>query len=171
MNFKKLKPILFSALLLSANVHAQKTNRLTQFVDPITGSAKHGHVFVGANVPFGAVQLGPNNIFEGWDWCSGYNYVSNTITGFSHTHLSGTGIGDLGDISIMPATGETILQKGKKGDEDNGYLSKFSHKNEQAKAGYYSVLLDKYKIKAELTSTERVGFHQYTFPKMQLNHT
>ena len=166
MQFRKISSILLlTSALFTNDVFSQKKNSLTQFVDPIIGSAKHGHVFVGANVPFGAVQLGPNNIFEGWDWCSGYNYVSNTITGFSHTHLSGTGIGDLGDISIMPATGETILQKGKKGDEDNGYLSKFLHKNEVAKAGYYSVLLDKYKIKAELTSTERVGFHQYTFPK------
>ena len=166
MKFPKIKLILlFASLFLMSNVKAQQKSSVTAFVDPIIGSAKHGHVFVGANVPFGAVQLGPNNIMEGWDWCSGYNYVSNTITGFSHTHLSGTGIGDLGDVSIMPATGETILEKGKKGDEDSGYLSKFSHQNEVAKAGYYSVLLDKYAVKAELTATERVGFHQYTFPK------
>ncbi|WP_036676343.1 GH92 family glycosyl hydrolase [Pedobacter sp. R20-19] len=166
MQFRKISSILLlTSALFNVNAFSQKKNSLTQFVDPIIGSAKHGHVFVGANVPFGAVQLGPDNVFEGWDWCSGYNYVSNTITGFSHTHLSGTGIGDLGDISIMPASGETILQKGKKGDEDNGYLSRFSHDNEVAKAGYYSVLLDKYKVKAELTATERVGFHQYTFPK------
>ncbi len=166
MKFPKIKLILlFASLFLMSNVKAQQKSSVTAFVDPIIGSAKHGHVFVGANVPFGAVQLGPNNIMEGWDWCSGYNYVSNTITGFSHTHLSGTGIGDLGDVSIMPATGETILEKGKKGDEDSGYLSRFSHQNEVAKAGYYSVLLDKYAVKAELTATERVGFHQYTFPK------
>ncbi|MGA9648336.1 GH92 family glycosyl hydrolase [Pedobacter sp.] len=166
MKIFSAKLIVFaSAILFSNGINAQQNSKLTQFVDPIIGSAKHGHVFVGANVPFGAVQLGPNNIMEGWDWCSGYNYVSNTITGFSHTHLSGTGIGDLGDISIMPVTGATILEKGKKGEEDKGYLSTFLHQNENAKAGYYSVLLDKYKIKAELTATERVGFHQYTFPK------
>lgn len=166
MKIFSAKLIVFaSAILFTNGINAQQNSKLTQFVDPIIGSAKHGHVFVGANVPFGAVQLGPNNIMEGWDWCSGYNYVSNTITGFSHTHLSGTGIGDLGDISIMPVTGTTILEKGKKGEEDKGYLSTFSHQNENAKAGYYSVLLDKYKIKAELTATERVGFHQYTFPK------
>ncbi|TCD11622.1 glycoside hydrolase family 92 protein [Pedobacter frigidisoli] len=157
--------LLTVALLATTQINAQQKTNLTQFVDPIIGSAKHGHVFVGANVPFGAVQLGPNNIFEGWDWCSGYNYVSNTITGFSHTHLSGTGIGDLGDISIMPATGPTILEKGKKGEEEKNYLSTFSHANETTKAGYYSVKLDKYNIKAELTATERVGFHQYSFPK------
>ncbi|MCX2473062.1 GH92 family glycosyl hydrolase [Pedobacter sp. MC2016-05] len=166
MKIFSAKLIFFAASILFTNgISAQQNSKLTQFVDPIIGSAKHGHVFVGANVPFGAVQLGPNNIMEGWDWCSGYNYVSNTITGFSHTHLSGTGIGDLGDISIMPVTGATTLEKGKKGEEDKGYLSTFSHQNEYAKAGYYSVLLDKYKIKAELTATERVGFHQYTFPK------
>lgn len=166
MKLKSFKPFFFCAsLVLSLHVQAQKSAKLTSFVDPIIGSAKHGHVFVGANVPFGAVQLGPNNIMEGWDWCSGYNYVSNTITGFSHTHLSGTGIGDLGDISIMPVTGATILEKGKKGAEEQGYLSTFTHQNEISKAGYYSVLLDKYKIKAELTTTDRVGFHQYSFPK------
>ncbi len=140
-----------------------KIAKLTSFVDPMIGSAKHGHVFVGANVPYGAVQLGPNNIFEGWDWCSGYNYSSNNITGFAHTHLSGTGIGDLGDISIMPATGKVLLEKGKKDNLELGYASTFSHDKEVAKAGYYSVWLDRYSIKAELTATERVGFHQYTF--------
>ncbi|WP_293312554.1 GH92 family glycosyl hydrolase [Pedobacter sp. UBA5917] len=166
MQFRKTSSILFlTASLFTFNASAQQKTKLTQYVDPLIGSAKHGHVFVGANVPFGAVQLGPNNIFEGWDWCSGYNYVSNTITGFAHTHLSGTGIGDLGDISIMPATGKLLLEKGKTADDQEGYLSKFSHQNEVAKAGYYSVLLDKYQIKAELTATERVGFHQYTFKK------
>ncbi|MDN3586503.1 GH92 family glycosyl hydrolase [Pedobacter aquatilis] len=166
MQFKKLSLILL--VLLGFQTFAQQKNNLAQFVDPLIGSAKHGHVFVGANVPFGAVQLGPNNIMEGWDWCSGYNYVSNTITGFAHTHLSGTGIGDLGDVSIMPATGKLIMDKGKTADGD-GYLSKFSHNNEVAKAGYYSVLLDKYAIKAELTSTERVGFHKYSFEKNAQN--
>lgn len=166
MQLKKLN--LLFLVVLGVNTFAQQKTNLTQFVDPLIGSAQHGHVFVGANVPFGAVQLGPNNIMEGWDWCSGYNYVSNTITGFAHTHLSGTGIGDLGDISIMPATGKLIVEKGKTADGE-GYLSKFSHQNETAKAGYYSVLLDKYAIKAELTSTERVGFHQYTFEKGSKN--
>jgi len=166
MLFKKPFSILFlTTSLFTLNATAQQKSNHTQYVDPLIGSAKHGHVFVGANVPFGAVQLGPNNIFEGWDWCSGYNYIGNTITGFAHTHLSGTGIGDLGDISIMPATGKVLLEKGKTADDQEGYLSKFSHQNETAKAGYYSVLLDKYGIKAELTATERVGFHQYTFKK------
>ncbi|WP_158797199.1 GH92 family glycosyl hydrolase [Pedobacter sp. L105] len=140
---------------------------LTQYVDPIIGSSGHGHVFVGANVPFGAVQLGPINVFEGWDWCSGYHYSSNTIVGFTHTHLSGTGIGDLNDVLIMPATGTLHLNKGTKEDTENGYLSTFSHDHEVTKAGYYSVVLDKYHIKAELTATERVGFHRYTFAPNQ----
>jgi len=168
----KIRASKFSFIIsafLFTSAQAQQKSNLTQYVDPLIGSAKHGHVFVGANVPFGAVQLGPNNIMEGWDWCSGYNYISNTITGFSHTHLSGTGIGDLGDLSIMPATGQLILEKGKKGEEDKGYLSKFTHENEVAKAGYYSVLLEKYGIKAELTATPRVGFHQYTFKPNAVN--
>jgi predicted alpha-1,2-mannosidase len=141
-----------------------KESDLTKFVDPYIGSSFHGHVFVGANVPFGAVQLGPVNRSEGWDWCSGYHYSDSTIIGFSHTHLSGTGIGDLGDILFMPATGNVKSRKGKVPDYHSGYYSLFSHQNESVKPGYYSVLLDRYKIKAELTSTERVGFHQYTFP-------
>lgn len=154
--------ILIASCFLASFAFAQS---YTKYVDPYIGSAPHGHVFVGANVPFGAVQLGPNNIFEGWDWCSGYNYNSNTIIGFAHTHLSGTGIGDLGDILVMPATGKLIIKRGEKNDLNNGYVSTFSHANEIVKPGYYSVLLDKYKIKAALTATERVGFHQYTFPQ------
>ncbi|SMD11301.1 GH92 family glycosyl hydrolase [Pedobacter nyackensis] len=143
-----------------ANFCATAQTNLTKYVDPLIGSAAHGHVFVGANVPFGAVQLGPANVFGGWDWCSGYNYVSNTITGFTHTHLSGTGIGDLNDILVMPATGPAQAD----------YVSTFLHENEVSRAGYYSVQLDKYQIKAELTASERVGFHQYTFKAQDNPH-
>lgn len=149
-------------LLLAFSIQANSQSH-TKFVDPYIGSAAHGHVFVGANVPFGAVQLGPNNIVEGWDWCSGYHYSSSNITGFSHTHLSGTGIGDLGDVNLMPATGDVIVKTGSK-EKLDGYISSFSHDNEKVRPGYYSVLLDKYKIQAELTATERVGFHKYIFP-------
>ena len=151
-------------------VKKQTITDFTQYVDPFIGSAGHGHVFVGANVPFGAVQLGAVNVFEGWDWCSGYNYASNTILGFTHSHLSGTGIGDLSDILILPVTGKVPLIKGTKTDMERGYGSYFSHKNEVSKAGYYSVLLDKYKIKAELTATERVGFHKYSFNSADDSH-
>lgn len=137
---------------------------LTRFVDPFIGTGGHGHVFLGANVPFGAVQLGPVNMSEGWDWCSGYHYSDSTILGFAHTHLSGTGIGDLGDISLMPLVGDVTMARGKIGNPQSGYYSLFSHDEEKCVPGYYSVLLKRYNIKAELTASERVGFHQYTFP-------
>jgi predicted alpha-1,2-mannosidase len=137
----------------------------TSYVNPFTGTGFHGHVFLGANVPFGAVQLGPVNMSEGWDWCSGYHYSDSTIIGFSHTHLSGTGIGDLGDILVMPATGKVKVKKGNLNDYESGYYSLFDHEKERAKPGYYAVELKRYRIKAELTATERVGFHQYSFPR------
>jgi predicted alpha-1,2-mannosidase len=155
---------IFAITIFYSTYSQPQSKSYTQYVDPHIGSAGHGHVFVGANVPFGAIQLGPNNIFEGWDWCSGYNYSSNTIVGFAHTHLSGTGISDLNDVLVMPATGKIITTPGEKANTDNGYVSTFSHANEIAKPGYYSVVLDRYKIKAELTATERVGFHKYSFP-------
>ncbi|UOG77516.1 GH92 family glycosyl hydrolase (plasmid) [Hymenobacter tibetensis] len=144
--------------------------RLTQYVDPYIGTGFHGHVFLGANVPFGAVQLGPVNLSEGWDWCSGYHYSDSTIVGFSHTHLSGTGIGDLGDIAVMPTTGAVRVTKGSLKNPEKGYVSLFSHQDEQVKPGYYAVKLKRYNIQAELTASERVGFHQYTFPKSEQAH-
>jgi predicted alpha-1,2-mannosidase len=140
---------------------------LTQYVDPLIGSGFHGHVFVGANVPFGAVQLGPTQISEGWDWCSGYHYSDSIIIGFSHTHLSGTGIGDLGDIMLMPVTGDVQLSRGKAGDSKSGFGSLFSHDEETVRPGYYSVKLNRYDIKAELTTSQRVGLHRYSYPAGQ----
>jgi len=136
-----------------------------KYVDPFIGTASHGHVFLGANLPFGAVQLGPVNLTEGWDWCSGYNYADSAIVGFAHTHLSGTGIGDLGDIVVMPVVGkiDSIYTYGH-GRPRTGYFSLFSHDDEVAQPGYYSVKLKKYNVVAELTATERAGFHQYEFP-------
>jgi len=134
------------------------------YVDPLIGSGGHGHVFVGANVPFGAVQIGPNNIYKGWDWCSGYHYSDSLIIGFSQLHLSGTGIGDLADVLIMPFTGEVRLDKGIQEYPHGGYLSTFSHENESVKPGYYSVKMDN-GVKVELAATERVGFHRYYFPE------
>ena len=130
--------------------------QLTKFVDPFLGTGGHGHVYPGAVVPFGMVQLSPDNGVEGWDWCSGYHYKSTTIAGFSHTHLSGTGIGDWCDISVLPLTDTNDIRKEK-------IKLPFSHSNESAKPGYYSVQLDN-KIKCELTATERTGFHRYSFP-------
>lgn len=162
--------IVFSALCLpianqlKAQFLPEKQQELTSYVDPFIGTGGHGHVFLGASVPYGAVQLGPVNSSTGWDWCSGYNYVDSTIIGFSHTHLSGTGIGDLGDIAIMPVTGNVKMQKGTPGLPSSGYYSLFSHQEETARPGFYSVKLKRYGIKAELTASTRVGFHQYSFP-------
>lgn len=129
---------------------------LTQYVNPMIGTGGHGHTYPGATVPFGMVQLSPDNGVNGWDWCSGYNYSSNEIVGFSHTHLSGTGIGDMLDISFMP-----FITKGEM--PPANLKTTFKHENERASAGYYSVKLDN-NIQVELTATERVGFHHYQFP-------
>jgi predicted alpha-1,2-mannosidase len=154
--------ILSSLCLLTLSVNSQK---LTNYIDPMIGSGGHGHVFVGASAPFGAVKLGPENFYKGWDWCSGYHYGDSILIGFSHTHLSGTGIGDLSDILVMPYTGSVKLDKGKEAAWKEGYGSHYSHKNEKVKPGYYSVMLDDYRIKAELSATERVGIHRYSFPR------
>jgi predicted alpha-1,2-mannosidase len=143
---------------------------LTRYVNPFIGTGFHGHVFLGANVPFGAVQLGPSNISEGWDWCSGYHISDSTIVGFQHTHLSGTGIGDLGDISIMPTTGVIKTMKGSINNMERGYVSTFSHQQETARPGFYAVRLKRYNIGVRLTATQRVGFHEYTFPKTDDAH-
>ncbi|GHT70413.1 hypothetical protein FACS189455_0040 [Bacteroidia bacterium] len=158
----KIGFLLFAFVVLHVSVKAQK---YTDYVDPFIGSGGHGHVFVGANVPYGAVQVGPSNFFKGWDWCSGYNYRDSVIIGFPQLHLSGTGIGDLGDVLIMPYMGDVKLQKGIETERYSGYASKFSHRNEKAKPGYYRVVLDDYNIQVELAATERVAFHKYQFPK------
>ncbi len=144
---------------------APELKNLTQYVDPYIGTGDHGHVFMGANVPFGLVQLGPANISQGWDWCSGYHISDSTIMGFSHMHLSGTGIGDLGDISFMPVIGEVKLERGTPEDKESGMYSLFDRSTERSRAGYYAVTLDRYGIDVELTATKRVGFHKYTFPE------
>lgn len=138
--------------------------RITGLVNPYIGTAGHAHVFLGASVPFGAVQLGPDNVFRGWDWCSGYNYTDSIIKGFSHTHLSGTGMPDLGDVLMMPFTGAVKTGKVTPEAPTAGPSSHFSHAKESVRPGYYSVHLDDYNIFVQLTATERVGFHQYQFP-------
>lgn len=166
-----MRLVVLSGLILgglaSCTTEQSKVNitDYTQYVDPLIGSGDHGHVFVGANVPFGMVQLGPTNISTGWDWVSGYHYTDSTVFGFAHTHLSGTGIGDLLDIFVMPVTGNPKLAKGEAGNQESGMYSTFKRENEITKAGYYSVLLDRYNVRAELTTTARVGFHKYTFPE------
>lgn len=163
-NKNLLITFLFCLSLLACNQKVDKIN-MVDFVDPFIGTGGHVHCFPGATVPFGMIQLSPDTDTKGWDWCSGYHYSDSTIKGFSHTHLSGTGWADLGDILIMPTIGEMKFQAGSKAKPEEGYRSKFSHKNETAKPGYYQVLLNDYNINVELTTSERVGYHKYSFPK------
>ena len=147
---KKISLFLLGMLL--ALVSCSKS--LTEYVDPMIGTGGHGHVFLGANVPFGFVQLGPTEPTRGWDWCSGYHYSDSVLVGFSHTHLSGTGCGDLGDVRILPIS--DIKQRDVI----------FSHKDEQCRPGYYSLQLNYPEggtCQAELTATLRTGFHRYVF--------
>jgi predicted alpha-1,2-mannosidase len=135
----------------------------TKFVNPFIGTGGHGHTFPGATVPHGMVQLSPDTRTLEWDACGGYHYTDSSIMGFSHTHLSGTGISDLGDVLFMPFTGNPKLTPGTPEDPDSGYRSRFSHQEELAEPGYYRVHLKDDNIKAELTATTRAGFHQYTY--------
>ncbi len=164
------KFIVFFNLLLGASIQEMQAQSITKYVDPFIGSGGHGHVFVGASVPFGAVQIGPNNFYKGWDWCSGYNYGDSVLIGFSQTHLSGTGIGDLADVLIMPYTGPVRISKGSEAKVDTGYASHYSHQSEKARPGYYSVKLLDHNVDVELTASERVGFHQYHFPANKEAH-
>ncbi|MCO4292907.1 GH92 family glycosyl hydrolase [Solitalea sp. MAHUQ-68] len=158
------------SILLSTTINVSQAQKLTSYVDPFIGTAGHGHTFPGATLPFGMVQLSPDTGTEGWDWCSGYHSSDSSIIGFSHTHLSGTGGADYGDILLMPTIGAWKLNPGSKNNPSEGYRSRFKHETELASPGYYSVFLEDYKIKAELTATTRVGFHRYTFPKSPVSN-
>ncbi|MBU0475332.1 MAG: GH92 family glycosyl hydrolase [Bacteroidetes bacterium] len=167
MQLKNVKSLVVNSLVivtLLVGSNKAQTN-LTECVNPFVGTSGHGHTYPGAVLPFGLVQLSPDTDITGWDWCSGYHYSDSSIMGFSHTHLSGTGCADYGDILIMPTTGNLLTNPGTKENPDLGYRSRFDHKNEKAKPGYYSVILDDYNIDVELTVTKRAGFHKYTFPK------
>ncbi|MBK8465672.1 MAG: GH92 family glycosyl hydrolase [Chloracidobacterium sp.] len=151
-------------LALCISITAQRKD-FTKWVNPFIGTGGHGHTFPGAVMPFGMVQLSPDTRTDNWDGSSGYHYSDDIIYGFSHTHLSGTGIPDGCDILFMPTVGEPQFFA-KEGDKSiNGYASKFSHANEKAEPGYYAVKLDDDGIFAEMTVTKRVGFHRYTFPE------
>ena len=141
-----------------------KQGEFTGYVDTKIGTGGHGHVFVGANVPFGLVQVGPTSIPQEWDWTSGYHESDSTVIGFSHTHLSGTGIGDLFDVTVMPVVGEVTYSRGTHDDAASGLWSYADRAEEVSVPGYYSVPLTRYGITAEMTATARVGFHRYTFP-------
>lgn len=135
----------------------------TKLVNPLIGTGGHGHTYPGATAPFGLVQLSPDTRLTGWDGCSGYHYSDSLLYGFSHTHLSGTGVSDYGDILLMPITGKVVYNNGADGKK--GYRSRFSHRKEKAQAGYYEAYLEDYQVKAALTATPRVGVHRYVFPK------
>ena len=177
-----MKKIFFALTLCSQFVNAQTDNQnLIQYVKPIVGTARMGHTFPGATVPFGAVQLSPDTDtipyeMDGkynkdvYKYCAGYQYDDPTIVGFSHTHFSGTGHSDLGDFLIMPTVGKLQLNPGTKDHPESGFRSRFSHNNETGEANYYKVKLDDDNILAELTTTTRVGFHQYTFPASDSAH-
>lgn len=168
------------AMLLPMSLYAQN-KPLIQYVKPIIGTAKMGHTFPGATVPFGAVQLSPetdtisyelNGKYNGdvYRYCAGYQYDDPTIVGFSHTHFSGTGHSDLGDLLVMPTVGPLQMNPGTSNHPESGYRSTYSHQNEVAEANYYKVKLDEPNVLAELTTSTRVGFHRYTFPASEDAH-
>jgi predicted alpha-1,2-mannosidase len=178
---KRLFFSIMAALPVLASAQAKKSDNLVQYVHPIIGTQRMGHVFPGATVPFGMVQLSPETDTVGYEkdghydpkvysYCAGYQYDDKTIVGFSHTHFSGTGHSDLGDFLVMPTVGTLKLNPGTADKPGSGYRSAFSHANEVSEANYYKVKLDDYNIQAEMTTTTRVGFHQYTFPKSDNAH-
>src|ERR1035437_4463391 len=137
---------------------------------PLVGTGGHGHTYPGATVPFGFVQLSPDTPIKGWDACAGYHYSDSSILGFSHTHLSGRGIGDLGDVLVLPMVGPLEDSDEYQPLAADQFQSGFSHDNEIATPGYYRVLLDKYNVLAELTATAHAGMHRYTFPDSAESH-
>ena len=159
---RKIFPLI---LLVLASCQKEK-KYLTEYVNPFIGTGGHGHTYPGASAPFGMMQLSPDSRLEGWDGCGGYHYSDSILYGFSHTHLSGTGVSDYGDVLLMPTTGELLLTNGANGNP--GYSSKFSHENETAQAGFYQVFLEDYSVNVELTTSQRAGFHKYTFAENSL---
>ena len=167
--------MMLAAMVAAGCAKTTDNTDYVQYVNPKIGTGGHGHVFVGANVPFGMVQLGPTSIPQTWDWCSGYHDSDSTVIGFSHTHLEGTGIGDLFDVTVMPVIGEVAYARGEEPAENatpeeieaalkTGLWSYADRSSEITVPGYYSVMLTRFGIEAEMTATSRVGMHRYTFP-------
>ncbi len=161
----------------SGERHAAGGEDLTQYVNVLLGTGGHGHTFPGATVPFGAVQLSPDTGIRDWDWSSGYHHDDNTLMGFSHTHLSGTGVGDMLDLLLAPRTGDVILNPGTDPEARTHpagtYRSRFSHADEHGEPGFYTVMVESSgggKIAVELTATERTGLARFTFPKDESAH-
>lgn len=165
MNYMKKYSLLLFMAVAAGNLFAavNQTQSLTFYVDPRIGSGDHGHVFVGANVPFGMVNAGPTQIESGWDWCSGYHESGTKIVGFAQTHLSGTGCSDLGDIAIMPAIKELGLSR-------KGLATTFSHEQEEVRPGYYSIVLPESGIRTEITASQRTAMYRFTFPEGSHHH-
>lgn len=161
---KKISTLLLLLVIIAGTSCVKESTTPADYINPLIGTGGHGHTYPGATTPFGMVQLSPDTRKDSWDGCSGYHYSDDYILGFSHMHLSGTGVGDYGDIRFVPMVGELKTTPGTSENPDSGYGSKFSHENEIAKAGYYSVKLDN-NIDVELTATQRAGFHKYSFPK------
>jgi len=165
-----------AALLLAANTVYAATPGEAAYaaVDPFIGTGGEGHTYPGATVPFGMVQLSPDTQIkprkEAYGWAAGYRHDDQTIVGFSHTHFSGSGHSDLGDVLLMPISGEPKLERGDVTQPGSGYTSRFRHQTEQAQPGYYAVTLDDYGVRAELTASPRVGVHRYSFPKGKPAH-
>jgi len=166
-NLLKTIFLFISIIIISCSNPDSSIEDYTIYVDPFIGTGEHGHTYPGATLPFAMVQLSPDTRGPNWDGSSGYHYSDETIMGFSHTHLSGTGSPEFCDVLLMPTVGNVQMVVGDEKNSSTGYRSKFSHANEEASAGYYKVLLDDYNITAELTVTERTGFHKYTFPKSE----
>ena len=166
-SYRDLRLICFCFFLLFTASSCSQTqkNLIIPYVNPFIGTAGHAHTFPGACYPFGMMQLSPDTRLTGWDGCSGYYYADDTIYGFTHTHLSGTGISDYGDILLMPISDEYFFGDTSANTYIGNYLSEFSHKDEKASPGYYSVILKRGNIKAELTVGERVGIHRYIYEK------
>lgn len=162
----KFATLLFFCVILTNCVGFYPSgNDYSILVDPMIGTGGHGHTFPGATVPFGMVQISPDTRWEDWDGSSGYHYSDKTIMGFSQTHLSGTGAPEYCDVLFMPTVGEIQILPGDEKDSKTGYRSSFSHDNEKASPGYYSVWLDDYNVKAEMTATTRTSMQRYTFPE------
>jgi len=174
----KISVLVFIVLLIGISCQRKSNEKVAiqtdesgktpfDYVNPFIGTGGEGHTYPGATVPFGMVQLSPDtdikHFRKSFPWCAGYQFGDSSIVGFSHTHFSGTGHSDMGDILIMPTTGPLLLDPGPKDAHDQGYRSRFSHENEQAVPGFYAVTLDDYDIDVELTATTRCGFHKYVF--------
>lgn len=166
---KTITTVILSICVFSASITAQPKDKAA-LVNPFIGTGGHGHTFPGVSTPFGMVQLSPDTRVQGWDACSGYYSADSTIIGFSHTHLSGTGAIDYGDILFMPAVGQLQVEPGDEAYPESGYRSRFRHETEKAWAGFYSVVLDDGGIAVELTATKRAGFHKYIFPQADEAH-